>query len=112
MSLDIPGHCKEKYSEEELQAELMKLVAGYKDEIDKNVLVCFERREELLFSIKAYLLSAPTLNISAEEEWLKYVNTESRRTAEEGAQLDLTTSSGFNVEVKLKKSRNKEAATK
>jgi len=72
LTLDIPDMGSEKYDPSELRAELQKLVAEYIDEIDRNVLVCFDRQGDVVLSINAYLLASPNLSIVAQEEWTRF----------------------------------------
>lgn len=82
LSLEFPGVHQDKYTQEELQTELEKLMAGYIDDIDKHVLVCFDRQEDVVLSINAYLLASPNLSIAAQENWTEFGRSKNKGSIE------------------------------
>jgi hypothetical protein len=112
MSLDIEEFPHEKYSDEELEEELSVLLSGYKDEIDRNVLICFERHEGVLLTLRAYLLSSPTLGIADEENWFKYIGSVASASTIANDEPKVPAAASYEVEVKLKKKGSKESINK
>jgi hypothetical protein len=82
LALEMPDMDSEKYEPGELRAELLKLVPEYVDEIDRNVLICFDRQGDVVLSINAYLLASPNLSIAAQEEWTRFGKSQNRTLVE------------------------------
>lgn len=98
-----------KYSKDEIDELLIKLMPEIKDEITRHVLLCFDRHEEVVLSVTAMVLSPIDFSSSESEDWTQYA----RHALSIDIQTETTTSQHQNkaasdIKVRLKKPADKQ----